>query len=78
MFNEITGLVNQTQVMYTRSGSSLALHPVGTPGFDQSIIPTYELYRFRYLALQAQLDPDVRLDLGRLDAAVRNQRQAGR
>ncbi len=44
MFNEITGLVNQTQVMYTRSGSSLALQPVGTPGFDQSIIPTYELY----------------------------------
>ena len=44
MFNEITGLVNQTQVMYTRSGAGLTLNPLGTPGFDQSIIPTYELF----------------------------------
>ncbi|MBZ5604436.1 MAG: carboxypeptidase-like regulatory domain-containing protein [Acidobacteriia bacterium] len=45
MFNEITGLVNQTQVMYTRSGQNLTLNPgFGTSGYDQSILPTYELY----------------------------------
>ena len=30
--------------MYTRSGSALTLNPIGTPGFDQSVIPTYELF----------------------------------
>ncbi len=44
LFNEITGLISQSQVMYTRSGSSLTLNPIGTPGFDQSILPTYELF----------------------------------
>jgi hypothetical protein len=45
MFNEITGLVNQTQVMYTRSGQNLTLNPgFGTSGYDQSVLPTYELY----------------------------------
>ena len=44
MFNEITGLINQTQLMYTRSGQNLTLNPPGQQGFDQSILPTYELY----------------------------------
>lgn len=44
MFNEVTGLINQTQVMYTRSGQNLTLNPPGSFGFDQSILPTYELY----------------------------------
>jgi len=44
LFNEIMGVVNQTQVMYTRSGSNLALNPLGTPGFDQSVVPTYDTY----------------------------------
>jgi carboxypeptidase family protein len=44
MFNEIMGIVNQTQVMYTRSGSNLTLNPLGTPGFDQSVVPTYETF----------------------------------
>jgi hypothetical protein len=44
LFDEITGLVTQTQVMYSRSGSNLTLNPLGTPGFDQSVIPTYELF----------------------------------
>src|SRR3974377_2004011 len=30
--------------MYSRSVSNLMLNPLGTPGFDQSIIPTYNLY----------------------------------
>lgn len=44
LYAQVLGLVSQPQVMYTRSGSNLTLNPVGTPGFDQSIIPTYNLY----------------------------------
>ncbi|HEV8148262.1 MAG TPA: carboxypeptidase-like regulatory domain-containing protein [Bryobacteraceae bacterium] len=44
LFNMATGVLNQTQVMYSRSGSKLTLNPLGTPGFDQSVIPSYDLY----------------------------------
>jgi hypothetical protein len=44
LFNEIFGIVNQTQVMYTRKGADLQLNPLGVPGFDQSVIPTYDLH----------------------------------
>src|ERR1700730_17111568 len=44
LYNELFGIVNQTQVMYSRSGASLQLNPLGTPGFDQSVIPTYDLH----------------------------------
>ena len=44
LYAQVLGLVSQPQVMYTRSGSNLSLNPLGTPGFDQSIIPTYNLY----------------------------------
>ena len=44
MYNEIMGLVSQTQLMYSRSGKNLQLNPIGTPGFDQSIIPSYDAY----------------------------------
>jgi Carboxypeptidase regulatory-like domain len=44
LFNEATGIVNETQVLYTRAGTNLQLQPLGTPGFDQSILPTYEGY----------------------------------
>src|SRR6185295_15328838 len=44
LFNMATGTLNQTQVMYTRSGQKLTLNPQGTPGFDQSIIPSYDVY----------------------------------
>ncbi len=44
------GIVTQSQVMYSRAGSNLALQPLGTPLFDQSIIPTYDTYYQRYLA----------------------------
>ena len=44
LFDEVTGTLSSTQVMYTRSGSSLTLNPLGTPGFDDSIIPSYNLY----------------------------------
>ena len=44
MYNEIFGIVNQTQVMYSRSGANLQLNPLHTPGFDQSVVPTYETF----------------------------------
>ena len=44
MYNEIMGLVSQTQLMYSRSGKNLQLNPIGTPGFDQSIIPSYDAF----------------------------------
>jgi hypothetical protein len=44
LFNMATGTLNQTQVMYTRSGQKLTLNPLGTPGFDQSIIPSYDVF----------------------------------
>jgi hypothetical protein len=44
MYNEIFGIVNQTQVMYSRSGTNLQLNPLGTPGFDQSVVPTYDVH----------------------------------
>jgi hypothetical protein len=44
MYNELFGIVTQTQVMYTRSGANLQLNPLGTPGFDQSVIPSYDVY----------------------------------
>jgi len=44
LYAQVLGIVSQPQVMYSRSGQSLTLNPLGTPGFDQSIIPTYNLY----------------------------------
>ena len=44
LYNEIMGILTQTQVMYSRSGSNLQLNPLGTPGFDQSIVPTYDVH----------------------------------
>ena len=44
MYNELFGIVTQTQVMYSRNGANLQLNPLGTPGFDQSVVPTYDLY----------------------------------
>ena len=77
LFNELIGIVNQTQVMYTRSGSNLQLNPLGTPGFDQSIVPTYELYFSDTWHLRPTLTMTYGHELGPGDAALRNQRQAG-
>ena len=44
MYNELFGIVTQTQVMYSRSGANLQLNPLGTPGFDQSVVPSYDAY----------------------------------
>lgn len=44
LYAQVLGLVSQPQVMYTRTGQNLTLNPIGTPGFDQSITPSYNLY----------------------------------
>jgi len=38
------GIVTDSQVAYTRAGSSLTLNPPLTPAFDQSTIPYYNVY----------------------------------
>jgi hypothetical protein len=43
-YSMVLGLVNLTQVTYSRSGASLALQPVGGPMYVHSIIPYYGLY----------------------------------
>jgi hypothetical protein len=40
----VYGIVTQSQVAYTRSGSTLALNPPLTHAFDQSTIPYYNVY----------------------------------
>jgi hypothetical protein len=43
-YSEVLGIVNQPQVLATRSGPSLTLNPQGTPMFDKSGIDFYNLY----------------------------------
>jgi len=43
-YSEILGIVNQPQQLFTRSGASLTLNPVGTPMFDKSTIDFYNFY----------------------------------
>jgi hypothetical protein len=43
-YSEVLGIVNQPQILYTRSGPNLTLNPVGTPMFDKSGIDFYNLY----------------------------------
>lgn len=44
LYAEVLGLVNQPQVAYTRAGKDLTLQPLGSSAFDQSLIPTYNVY----------------------------------
>ncbi len=44
LFDQVTGTLTSTQVMYTRSGAALNLNPLGTPGSDNSILPSYNFY----------------------------------
>ncbi|MGH9395010.1 MAG: carboxypeptidase regulatory-like domain-containing protein, partial [Terriglobales bacterium] len=43
-YNEVLGIVTQAQTLYTRAGAALNLQPLGTPMFDQSNIPLYNVY----------------------------------
>ncbi len=40
----VLGLVGLTQVIYTRTGSTLAIQPIGTPAQERSVIKTYNAY----------------------------------
>ncbi len=42
--SEVLGMIGLPQVAYTRAGSNLALQPVGSSAFDQSVIKFYNLY----------------------------------
>jgi len=40
----VLGVVSVAQVAYTRAGNNLALQPLGTPAYDKSTIPFYNVY----------------------------------
>jgi hypothetical protein len=44
LLDQATGIITQTQLVYTRSGASLSLNPPNSFAFDHSIIPSYDLY----------------------------------
>jgi hypothetical protein len=44
LYAELLGMTSQPQVLYTRSGSNLSLNPLGSYMFDQSTIPSYNVY----------------------------------
>jgi hypothetical protein len=44
LYAELLGMTSQPQVLYTRSGSNLSLNPLGTYMFDESVIPSYNVY----------------------------------
>lgn len=44
LYDDVLGVVSTPQVLYSRSGSNLALQPIGTELFDQTVIPTYDMY----------------------------------
>ena len=43
-YSAITGIVTDSQIAYTRVGANLTLNPPGTPAFDKSTIPYYNVY----------------------------------
>lgn len=44
LYTEVLGMVDQSQDLFTRSGAQLDLQPPGSSMFDQSYIPSYNLY----------------------------------
>ena len=44
LYAEALGIVSNTQVAYARSGPQLSLQPLGSPAFNQSVIPYYNVY----------------------------------
>src|ERR1039457_7474644 len=43
-YSYVLGMVAQSQVVYTRSGSNLTLGPIGASALAQSVIPYYNSY----------------------------------
>ncbi len=44
LYAEVLGIVSNTQVAYARSGPQLNLQPLGSPAYNQAIIPYYNFY----------------------------------
>jgi hypothetical protein len=44
LYAEALGIVSNTQVAYARSGQQLNLQPLGSPAFNQAVIPYYNFY----------------------------------
>jgi hypothetical protein len=44
LYSEVLGIVDQPQVMYTRSGANLSLNPIGNPTAVHAIVPSYNFY----------------------------------
>ncbi len=44
LYSEVLGIVDQSQDLFTRSGSNLTLQPPGSFMYDQSVIPSYNVY----------------------------------
>ena len=44
LYSEVLGIVSQPQDLYTRSGAQLQIQPPGSYMYDQSIIPSYNVY----------------------------------
>jgi len=44
LYSEVLGIVGQSQDLFTRSGAQLTLQPPGSFMYDQSIIPSYNIY----------------------------------
>ncbi len=44
LYSEVLGIVDQSQDLFTRSGTALNLQPPGSFMYDQSIIPSYNVY----------------------------------
>ncbi|MGH9477095.1 MAG: carboxypeptidase regulatory-like domain-containing protein [Terriglobales bacterium] len=59
-YGEALGIVSQPQTLYTRSGPQLSLQPLGTPMFDNSSIPMYNVY----FADAWHVKPSLTLDYG--------------
>ncbi|MGH9477097.1 MAG: carboxypeptidase regulatory-like domain-containing protein [Terriglobales bacterium] len=59
-YDEVLGMVDEPQTLYTRAGQDLALQPLGTPMFDDSSIPMYNVY----FSDAWHLKPSLTLDYG--------------
>ena len=57
------GFVSQSQLVYTRSGIGPALGTIGDVAFDQSIIPSYNLYVADTWHIKPVRHPDLRHQL---------------
>ena len=70
-------MVSQSQVVYTRSGTNLALGPIGSSAFDQSIDPLLQRLFVRHLAREADRYPAYGLSYMLEMPPYEAQRQAG-